>query len=335
MAFDWPAFLRSHRIPYRDTGANTSRDNMVVHCPFCGSQDQSEHMSINLSGKGWRCFRNSDHKGKNPARLVAALAGISLERANAMVGNAIFIPDDFGDRMKALVNPEAAVARKGLAMPPEFKAFAGLPSSRPYVNYLLRRGFSAKQIEHLTPRWDVRYCARGPYQGRIIFPIWYRGKLVAWTGRTISGNQDLRYKALTRDRERAEKEGYDPALGAISHYLLWYDQLRETNADTIVLCEGPFDALKVAVLGRRHGVVATCFFTSQPTEEQMHVLQALLPRFKRRVVMLDQSGTFATGIKITNALSSLGVSTYTLPPTLKDPGEFDVLTYQHFLIAIR
>lgn len=336
MAFDWISFLRSHRVPYRDSGANTSRDNLVVHCPFCGTQDPSEHMSVNLSGKGWRCFRNSDHRGKNPAPLVAMLAGITLDRANAMVGNAVFIPDDFADRMKALTSPDVVVVRDGLAMPKEFKPFAGLPSSRPFVNYLTRRrGFTHAQVDNLTRRWGIRYAVRGSYHGRIIFPVVHRDKLVSWVGRAISGDTDLRYKALTRDQERAEKEGYDPALGAISHYVLWYDILRTTSADTIVLCEGPFDALKVCVLGRAHGVVATCFHTSQPTEEQMYILRDLLPRFKRRIVMLDQAGTFATGIRITNALSSLGVSTYALPRRLKDPGDFDLSTFQNFLFAMR
>lgn len=323
MAFSWLDFLTSHRVPYSDTGPNTSRDNVVVHCPFCGSADHSQHMSVNVLGKGWRCFRDQSHRGKNPARLVAALLGLPLDRANALVGNATFIPDDFLGRIQgALGPPQELLAPIGLKLPAEFKAFGGrFPSERPYERYCLGRGFTPSQIERFTDRWGMRYCCRGSFRGRIMFPIRYKKQLVSWTGRTISANEELRYRALSRDGERTKREGYEPALGAISHFLLWYDLLMKADADTLVLNEGPFDALKINVLGRQEGIVATCFFTSAPTQEQLLLLHEVLPRFKRRIVMLDSAGTLATGIRITNALSSMGVRSYTLPRALKDPGE--------------
>lgn len=337
MAFDWIAFLASHRVAYSDTGPNTSRGNIVVHCPFCGPADHGQHMSINVEGRGWRCFRDNAHRGKNAARLVAALISMPLDRANALVGNATFIPDDFIGRMRASLGPPKEVPVPiGLKMPEEFKAFGGrLPSERPYARYLLQRGFTSSQVERFTDRWEMRYCPRGSFRGRIIFPIKYKKTLVSWTGRTISANEDMRYRALSRDGERTKKEGYEPALGAISHFLLWFDYLMRADADTIVLNEGPFDALKINVLGRKEGIVATCFFTSAPTREQLMMLHELLPRFKRRIVMLDSAETLATGIRITNSLSSFGVRSFALPRTLKDPGEFDQSTFGNFVLALR
>lgn len=334
MAFDWLRFLEQHRIEYNASGANTSRDNVVVHCPFCGHQDPSKHMSVNLVGKGFRCWRNPTHRGKNPARLVQAMIGCTYERASQIVGNAILIPTDFMARVRDTINPPPPVERRPLKMPAEFKRFTGLPSSKRFVRYLHERNFTDKQIERMSERLGVRYCTRGPYEGRIMFPLRFEKRLLSWTGRTIYNSEELRYKTLSIDPERTKREGYEAALGAISHYLLWYDVLKVADADTVFLCEGPFDALKVMVLGAKHGVVATCFFTAEPTEPQVNLLHEVLPRFKRRFMLLDR-GTFATGIRVTSGLSSLGVVPASLPHRLKDPGEFTVPTFDQFLFALR
>jgi hypothetical protein len=338
MAFNWVSYFNSYRVPFLERGPNTSRDNVVVHCPFCGLRDEGMHMSVNLSGKGWRCFRDHSHRGKNPARLVAALSSLPIDRANALVGNAVFIPDDFMGRVKSMLEPDVPVQDRAhsLVLPEDFRAFgAHVPSARPYERYLRDRGFAPAQIDRFTDRYDMRYCTRGPFRNRIIFPVWFEQHLVSWTGRSIDPNSALRYRALSRDPERAREEGFEPSQGAISHYILWYDRLREADADTLVLNEGPFDALKVNVLGRRHGVAATCFFTSAPTQQQLGILQDLMSRFRRKVVMLDSKGTLATGIQITDALSMFGVESYILPQSLKDPGEFDASSFAKFLLAMR
>lgn len=332
--FDWIRFLDQHRVEYNQSGANTSRDNVTVHCPFCGTADPSKHMSINLSGKGWRCWRNTQHRGKNPARLVQGMIGGTFERASEIVGNAIFVPDDFMARVRAQYDPPPDIKPTPIKLPPEFKAFSYMPSARPYEEYLRRRGFSWKQIDRMTDRYDVRYCTRGAYSGRIIFPVRFNRQLMAWTGRTISSRDELRYRALSTDPERAAKEGYAAALGAISHYFLWYDMVSEADADTIILGEGPFDALKVNILGRREGITSTCFFTSEPTEPQIDLLHELLPRFKNRYMLLDK-GTFATGIRLARSLSTLGIIPAQLPDGLEDPGTFDQLTFTKFVLALR
>lgn len=334
MAFEWPRFLNQHGIEYAEGGANTSRDNLSVHCPFCGRDDPSMHMSVNLKGKGFRCWRHPEHRGKNPARLVQALINCTWERANQIVGQAIYVPTDFMDRIKSAVTPAPPVKHRVLDVPKEFKRFEGLPSSRPYVRYLKQRGFTDDDIAVMSRRYSMRYCISGSYAGRIMFLIRENGNLTAWTGRSISPNAELRYKALSIDDERAEREGYKAALGPISHYLLWHDRLKRSQADTLLLCEGPFDALKVDVLGREHGVTATCFFTAAPTDAQIETLHDICPQFKKRLLLLD-AGTFALGMRVASKLSSLGVRPFQLDNALKDPGEFDRRSFQRFLLAAK
>jgi DNA primase len=151
----------------------------------------------------------------------------------------------------------------------------------------------------MTPRFGLHYCLHGLWRYRIIFPIHLDGKLVAWTGRTIVKTEERRYRA----------EGQAP------HYLLWFDQLKE-GGDTIALCEGPMDALKLRTLG----LPATCFFTSGLSAPQMQLLYDLLPRYRRCVVLLDR-GTIKTTTETVRQLAAFDVEAIDLPPNRKDPGE--------------
>lgn len=333
MAFDWTRFCNQYGVAFAQGGANTSRNNITVHCPFCGPADPSMHMSVSLVGKGWRCWRHPGHRGKNPTRLVQALLRCDWERAAKITGQAIYVPSDFMDRVRGAISPQAIEVRRPLKEPKEFKRFEGLPSSRPFVSYLRSRGFTDDDIAVMSSRYSMRYCTQGAYRHRIMFMVRFMGDLVAWTGRSIARDAELRYRALSIDPERAQREGYEPALGAISHYLLWWDRLQRVDADTLILCEGPFDALKVDVLGNRHGVAATCFFTSAPTDAQMALLHEICPQFRRKVMLLDR-GTLALSMRVVSSLSSLGVVSRELGQGLKDPGEFTPSTFEKFLLEL-
>lgn len=322
MAFDFIRFFERYGIAYASSGANVSRGNVAIHCPFCGSDDAGQHLSVSTDGRGWRCFRRHDHRGKSPVRLVQALIGGSFEHAQALVGGTV-APDDFMAAVTRAMSSTASTIeqRPALRMPPEFKRFTGLPSSRLFIRYLYDRDFSDVQIERMTPQYGIRYCTIGPYRGRIMFPVRFEGQLVSWTGRSIYPTAVLRYRALTNDPERAQEEGMGLAVGPISHFLLWYDALLDDKeSDTLCLCEGPFDALKVDILGRSIGVRATCFFTSGPTTQQIALLHTLLPRYRYKFLLLDR-GTLPNALRIQGQLTGLGVELVELPAELKDPGE--------------
>lgn len=112
------------------------------------------------------------------------------------------------------------------------------------------------------------------------------------------------------------------ALGPISNYLLFWDHIIDCDAETIILCEGPFDALRIMYLGWTEGIVATCFFTAQPGPMQVDLLHELLPRFERRYHLLDE-GTTAAQIRLSNDLAALDIEGLALPVGTKDP---DLLT---------
>jgi hypothetical protein len=321
MAFNWVQFLDSHHIHYATSGPNVSRGHVAVKCPFCGSQDPSQHMSINLKHGGWNCWRNDNHSGKSPVYLVQALIACSRERAQAIVGEGVFLPDDFLGAVRGLIAPQQAPVQRQVTLPEEFKSFGTRkPSSRRYEQYLLGRGFTPRDIDRMTRRYGLRYATVGKFKGRIIFPVKFEGKLMTYTGRTIYPDVELRYKTLSYDPELEEV----PAVGPISDYLLFYDKLmaNKADADTLVFCEGPFDALKVNVLGRPHGIAATCFFTASPSQAQIDLAGDLVSVFKYRYLMLDR-GTLATALRTQIDMSTLVHRVLTLPDRIKDPGLLD------------
>ena len=326
MSFNWVSFLQTHNISYVDSGANVSRDDVAVRCPFCGSADPSHHMTINVNGRGWYCWRNRDHRGRKASRLIQALIGCSREQASQIAGELTYVPEDLVSSVNALLSPKKE-DRPDLVELPEFKKLSNSPVARPYINYLTGRGFDKSWLLRRGTGLGLRYCTRGVFKGRVIFLIKHEKKLVSWTGRTIFVNDQIpRYNALTDDLDRAREKGLIPSHGPISSYLLWYDRLLDQGGDTLYVTEGPMDALKVAMLGRRMRARATCVFTAQPSEAQIGLLHDLIPRFNRTVVLLDASA-LGRALWTHSALASLGVELGKLPSGADDPGKLNARTF--------
>jgi hypothetical protein len=318
---DWIEFFEAHNIPFVEHGPNTSQGNVAIKCCWCGADDDSEHLSVSLEGRGFRCWRQPLHAGKNPAKLVQALLNVSWVEACRIAGSGKTLPSDFMGKIRSkLEKPEPVIRPNNLKLPPEFKKFSYLPSSHPFHHYLAQRGFeiTSKNIAEISDRWGIYYSTQGLYKGRIIFTVKSEGRLVGWTGRTIYPTELVRYKTLTDDPEKAKERGEEPAPYPITDYLLFWDLILESNADTIVLCEGPFDAWRINLLGWADGIVATCFFTSALSDQQMNLLYDMLPGFQNKYLMLDQN-TYAKAERIRQRLSALGVSIKHLPFGVKDP----------------
>jgi hypothetical protein len=322
MSFDWIRFLDTHSIAYSTKGHNVSSGNVVLHCPFCGIQDEGLHMSLSTNNRGWRCFRRPDlHHGKSAVSLVSALIGCSLAQAARICGeDAVNLPEDFMSRVgELLADAPAEDETRELRMPDDLRHFNGKPSCRPFVKYLHSRGY--RDLPRFTHLFDVRYATRGYFHHRIVLPIRFKGRLVSFTGRTFDPRADtIRYLTLPTDADKTGKWGIDAAIGPITDYLLWFDECLQADADTLYLVEGPLDAWKVWQLGLDEGIVATCFFTATASPAQIDHLHRLLPKFKHRRLLLDRN-TLATSMRLQQQLIGLDVQNLHLPDHLKDPGE--------------
>lgn len=324
MGFDWVGFLRSRNISYEMSG----RFNVNVHCPLCGSADHGHHLAISLRGRGWRCLRNSiQHRGRSARRLVTLLTGCSETEAAGLVGDstpALQASDTFSQtwRRQLGVAEEAryAPARRAVTLPVGAHPLVrGAKITEAFWGYLEGRGFSQSQADWAARTYDFHYAVAGRCAWRVVIPVrLITGELVSWTARAVSRESPIRYLSATTD---------EPAGGAatpISNLVLGAHMLvkPETDAQCLVICEGPFDAIAVSALGHKHGVWGTCLFGLNISDGQSDVIYELARRFRRLRLALD-SAAWARILTIRERLPR-ACSSVKLPEGLKDPGELMV-----------
>lgn len=311
--FSWAVFLDERGVDYRPTGSGW----LEIHCPLCGESDRGRHMGVNsdVDSPGWNCWRDADHRGRNPARLVAALVGCSERMAQEII--ALQVPPE--ENQLAEQAPEEA--DRTLEMPSEFKPISRIGYGRQFVEYLIRkRGFGWHYLEWqgAVEKYDLRYCLVGEFAWRLIVPIYHEGRLVSWTGRAIRPDTEPRYKTLS------DKPGKSPrALVSVKRLLYRQDELK-AGGHILAICEGPFDAIKAGFYGAELGVQATCLFGKDPVPEQLTALASVIDGFDTVVVLLD-ADAMATSWKLVETLRELrpraSIHVWDLPVGVKDPGE--------------
>jgi hypothetical protein len=302
MAFDWLTFLNQHSIPFVTRGPNIGSGEAGVRCPMCGSGDHGQHLAINLSGRGWICRRNNEHRGVSPVRLIAGLLNISAQQAATMCGQSyVALPGDehsFGDQIAVMLGASAPAPRlarrpaRKLEMPPSFVPITTNSMMACFCReYMQARGYSPEEVLEIGRLYDLRCTMVGAFNYRVIFPIRHRAGLMNWTGRAIAKAQGLRYKALSTDEKKAKAEGLPKALLPL-HECLWQEAALHEGGRCLVLNEGPMDSMRVDFYGRARDIRATCMFTKSLGPSQLSLLAKVAPKFQRRVLMLDASAIF-------------------------------------------
>ncbi len=317
--FDWPALLRARGIEYVASGPNVARGHIAVKCPWCGENDPSQHLGISLKGQGWGCWRNRGHRGKSKARLIEALLRCSSEEARELAGEnspSAELPPN--ERLNDLVASNLGLQNLALhtagplVLPSSAKPMASRSSgSMPFREYLSQRGYSMGEGEWIVEKYLLHYARAGQWANRLIIPVYdAAGRLVNWTGRAIGDKTKPRYKTLSTQL----------ALTPISQCLLGLPLLWSVpNPKMLIVCEGPFDALRISVLGHELGVFGTCLFGLNASEQQALHLTALRRRFERIALCLD-AGAEMSALRIQETLRVAGVDRLT-PIGVKDPGE--------------
>jgi 5S rRNA maturation endonuclease (ribonuclease M5) len=334
MAFDWIALFESNGIEYVRKGANVARNNVNIHCPFCGDDDPSFHMGVSLSGSGWGCWRNPNHRGKSRARLIHAVLNCTWDRAARLAGQGV-APDRPATEeviTVALRNmnmgggmPTQRSSR--LYMPEEFKPLTEGKFAPRFLDYMTDRGFDMSAMYWLEQHYDLRYSAVGDYRNRIVFPIYdSRGRLACWTARAVSKNAGIRYKTLSLIEGALETS--DKLLLGLP-YIQYMIALRK--ARRLVICEGPFDAIKVSWLGRRHGIVATCLFGLNMSEEQATLIEELISdrNFEDVILLVDPEARIQ-GIQLGRKLVGQ-LEHFRVPEGVEDPGALNANTFKFLL----
>lgn len=301
---DWIAFFEDNFIPFVTQSSGTKKGEISTRCPMCGSDDNGTHMGISLTASLWGCWRNPQHRGKNPTTLVQAYLGCTWSQAKLAV-NAYTAsnPDTLGvippDWLEATSEAPRA-ASEPFTVPP-WRPITPDGATQVHWRYLERRGFD--DVGRLVKLYSLKACLTGDYKGRVIVPFHQGGSLVGITGRAI-GSATLRYLSSGK---------------AVKTTVFNEDELRE-GGKTLYVVEGPFDALKVDFYGRDLGVRATCAFGVSLTMDQSAIIAELSKGFDQTVVLFDHDAIEPAYL----ASDWIPGSTIgQLPDGVDDPGELD------------
>jgi len=329
--FDVITFLEDNHIPYRTEGPNCAKGGIVVKCPFCGDEDPSEHLGIQLSTAYWNCLRHGGHGGRRPHRLIMKLLGCGYTVADDIVVGA----RDLGglaevvDRLRSPKPESEEHVGNGLELPRDYRPLTSKGLGCYYQDYLVRRRFRREDLDAVCAEYSLGYCKTGFWHGRIIFPVWFEGRLVTWTGRAISRNARLRYLTLSPN---AETEDSPLALRSIRNVLWNYDALVEEKFHTLCVVEGPLDALKVDVYGSDLDVRATCLFGAGISEEQIALLSELRGCCSQIVFLGDDDG-LSNVMQVWGELSFLQLKVGSLPDRVEDPGAMSPRQVRRFALS--
>lgn len=239
--------LQDLGIDYREEGGHhhTRSGWVQVDCPLCSRDWKNFRLGINLYGvyaSCWSC---------GYVNLVRALAELSGQPSGKIRPLIETIQKSAGADLD-----DKWLVRGVLKRPGGVK-----PLGPQHVRYLESRGFT--DVEGLASLWQVQGIGMSyRLSWRLYIPVFYQGKEVSWTTRTIRAQERPRYISASPEEEE------------LPHRDLLFGEDFVRHA--VIVCEGPLDAMRIGP-----GAVAT--FGVAYSQRQV----ARMARFPLRYVCMD------------------------------------------------
>lgn len=300
---DWRRLFDTIRVTWVDRGANVGRDRINIHCPWCGANDPSTHMSISTIQPTYACLRVKHHKGGHRPGLVKLLRALGIssdvEALELINGNALqgaHVPESYG------IEQERAIA--------EWKKFYPASENERILQYLYNRGFPQPGLT--CERYNLRYARTGIWAARVLLPLSYEGEIIqSWTGRAIAHHTPKYLIQDVRDESGFLYIGRTPRrIG--------------------VIVEGPFDALKINMACEQLPVSAIALTGLSYSLKRTHYIRKYMESCEQILIALDSSVTYKEVRGLKAALDFGGGGLYSrqlaVPDSYKDPGEMPVHT---------
>jgi len=257
---------------------------ITVACPFC--PEGEKHLGYNKSSGHFNCWKCGWHPAVD---VIMKLSSISFREAKSVM-----------EQYDSVVRSEPRKIER-------MKQSCSLPSGlhrmeERHRKYLAKRGFRPGALEK---DWGLMATdILGPYKHRIFIPVYYRGRIVTFQTRDVTGKSERRYLACNEREEEI----------SIKDVLYGYDEASRLAFPFVVLVEGVPSVWKLGP-GR-----AVASFGMEVSSKQT----SLLSKFKRVAVALDRGATERKrALKLAYRLDSLGVETVVadFPEGKKDPSE--------------
>lgn len=205
-------------------GKIVSKDEAMFVCPF--SHHRKPKLAVNLSTQRWQSWIDTNAKGRSIFALFKRLQ----------------VPSNYFDELSRIVKiPKSSqtqeIKEEYVSLPYEYKKLTETHTDFSYskaMKYLKNRGIESYDIE----RYDIGYCDKGDYAGRIIVPSYDAdNKLNYFLARDFTGNAYLKYK--------------NPPVS--KDVVVFENQI--DFSEPLILCEGVFDAMAIrrnaiALLGK-------------------------------------------------------------------------------------
>jgi len=252
-----------------------------TRCCYCN--DHGRHLGININSGAVNCFRCGTHF---LAETLQKLTGVSRSEVISLIK----------ENNKGGIQ---SIGRLNISSvkPLTFKDSGSL--NRQDKRYLIDRGFDPEVI---VKEWDVKGSTNiGRFAYRLIIPIYFQKKMVAFQGRDVTEQARLRYKSSSSKIEG----GMD-----VKSTLYGYDKL---DCDRVLVVEGPTDVWRL-------GPGAAATYGTEFTPEQVF----LISQFSNRFIMFDSAPEAQMlAVKLTEELSIYSGSTELITfdnTDSKDPG---------------
>ena len=352
-SFQWIPFLHDHGIPYVERGANVARGHINIKCPLCGN-DPSEHLGLNATDSRWGCWRDPDHRGKSPVRLIEALTGMDWKKARDTAKKYLTEVDIPAANIQAEITRyqqrsyhAQAYATSDKGQDAELPAGTVLMSAmaRPEqravpVAYLKERGFGYK-LRSMCQRYGIRYGYEGKLRNRIIFPVQQERIVRGYVCRDISGDAKARYLAYPDgsalkdamwnfDRVHRAPSVKPDVPRSVKHG----DTVsRPPTPTTLVICEGIFDALKLDYFGAQHGVRALALLGVSLSDKKASLLGKVARLYPKVRVCLDR-GAEGRAVEIESKLAFARARAVWVPDTYEDVGDMPAKDAASFALGI-
>ncbi|MCP4336457.1 MAG: hypothetical protein GY679_01240 [Mycoplasma sp.] len=215
-----------------------------VSCPFPECGDRKSKMGFNVSGGYFHCWRCGWHSAYET--LPKLIKNIDINKILTQ-----YKVSALKRKEEVKINNVTFVDVPGKRIPKKY-----------HIDYLEGRNFD---VDKLIDKYDIRFadhtCAE--YDYRIVFPIYYKGRIISFQTRDVRPNSNMRYLACPKD-------------GEIMHHKSVLYNLDNCIGKNIAVVEGIFDAIRI-------GDNACCTFGTAEKFEQI----SLLKRFEKVFVVLD------------------------------------------------
>ena len=249
--------FEDYKIPY---STKINRGWINTNCPYDDIKADSFNMGFNPAGSGyctcWKCG------GNDLNRTLSLLLGIPRTELPAVLSQ-------YEGRSGVLqeLNKKTAKA-KHLELPNQ-----GFTSAE--RKYLLSRNFSPRFLHEKYG--VVGGGIAGDWKYRIIIPLYYKGVLVSWTGRSILDKQTLKDKKIPRYKNLAvEKSVINPKECLFN--------IDNCNDSKVILTEGAFDVMRFGSLSLSKKDNIMCSFGTELTQAQVKIIAE---RFEKVFIMFD------------------------------------------------